>query len=31
MSVPESSIVVHRLINNSIFVHCLYKQKCRSC
>ena len=26
-SVPESSTVVYRLINNSIFVHCLYRQK----
>jgi len=26
-SVPESSTVVYRLINNNIFVHCLYRQK----
>jgi len=25
--VPESSTVVYRLINNGIFVHCLYRQK----
>jgi len=24
--VPESSTVVYRLINNGIFVHCLYRQ-----
>ena len=30
-SMPESSTVVYRLINNSIFVHCLYRQKHRSC
>jgi len=27
MSVSESSTVVHRLINNDIFVHCLYNHK----
>jgi len=26
-SVPESSTVVYQLINNGIFVHCLYRQK----
>jgi len=25
-SVPESSTVVYRLINNGIFIHCLYRQ-----
>ena len=28
-SVPESSTVVYRLINNGIFVLCLYRQKIR--
>ena len=30
-SVPESSTVVYRLINNGIFVLCLYRQKHGSC
>jgi len=30
-SVPESSSGVYRLINNGIFVHCLYGQKHGSC
>ena len=30
-SVPESSTVVNWLINNGIFVHCLYREKAGSC
>ena len=30
-SVPESSTIVYRVINNCIFVHCLYSQKHVSC